>query len=479
MNEGVFNMATTARTSFPNRSGERPRAKRRTASAEQAGGLVASRRIKEFPLWFFLAYFIVTVLVFAFGPWPNDVDDPFAFYLFLAFAFSAFTIGYIQRARMPAARYIGRWDGPRLLTASIVTIMVLAVPTVYHAGNGSFDIVSAALNPGEAYQRAQERNLDATTGGGSLIGYFVVYIGALTAPLRALALPLTIVFRRRLKPRVLVFCLVVSSLLPLAVSIMLGTNKAVADLVLTVPWFIWLSFHYEGRRVTQKHLLTAGFAILALVVGFMLLLGRNIAARSGESDMGDFYAKLESTHHLKEGVWSLFPDTVKAAVVTAGGYGTQGYNGLAHSLAEPEFEWSYGAGHSLYLTSFVERWVGAGEISSRTYPHRIEQRTGWSARVRWHTIFPWLASDVTFFGVIPVMFLLGWLLAACWLDVVNGDNPVALGLLCYLLVMMFYIPGNNQVMQTFESYVGFWGCLILWAATRRRIASNQRWTAHQ
>ncbi|MBV9122201.1 MAG: hypothetical protein JO112_02425, partial [Planctomycetes bacterium] len=103
----------------------------------------------------------------------------------------------------------------------------------------------------------------------------------------------------------------------------------------------------------------------------------------------------------------------------------------------------------------------------RCYPARLECTTGYSAESYWHTIYPWLASDLTFPGALVFMGLMAYLLARAWSDSLRGDNPFALGFLAQILLMFYYIPCNNVRLQFAEEIITFWGLLVLWLGTRK------------
>jgi NhaP-type Na+/H+ or K+/H+ antiporter len=65
------------------------------------------------------------------------------------------------------------------------------------------------------------------------------------------------------------------------------------------------------------------------------------------------------------------------------------------------------------------------------------------------------------------MFLLGRLLALTWLDTLRGANPYAIALFSLVVIMVSYLPANNQVLQGPESLVAFFALLVIWAVTRR------------
>src|SRR4029077_7173796 len=107
------------------------------------------------------------------------------------------------------------------------------------------------------------------------------------------------------------------------------------------------------------------------------------------------------------------------------------------------------------------RPTGDRNIKKKAYPVRIE-KYGWDAQGLWSSIYPWIASDVSFPGTLVVVFLVGRLFALSWLDTLRGGNPFAVVMFSMFVIMLFYFPANNQMLQTGEALTAFWGTLILW-----------------
>jgi hypothetical protein len=93
---------------------------------------------------------------------------------------------------------------------------------------------------------------------------------------------------------------------------------------------------------------------------------------------------------------------------------------------------------------------------------------GWREGNQWHTLYTWLASDVTFVGVPLIIFLMGRILAQSWIDAVAKASPYAVVLFALLTIAVFYASANNQVLQTSETVTVFWAVLVLWLSGRRK-----------
>ena len=165
------------------------------------------------------------------------------------------------------------------------------------------------------------------------------------------------------------------------------------------------------------------------------------------------------------------PPNVRLGVLGLTAYVTQGYYGLSLALDEP-FVPMFGVGNSMFLYFNAIKLTGDSGIEKLPYPVRVEHSRGWGAYETWISIYPWLASDVSFPGVILVVFLIGRLFAMSWLDTVRGENPFAVAMLAQFIIMLFYFPANNQMLQSGEALVGFYGVMVLWLITRQRLTRS-------
>jgi hypothetical protein len=86
----------------------------------------------------------------------------------------------------------------------------------------------------------------------------------------------------------------------------------------------------------------------------------------------------------------------------------------------------------------------------------------------WHSIYPWIASDVSFPGTIFIVFFIGRLFAFSWIDSLQGSNPFAIAAFAQLLTMLFYFPANNQCLQSGEAFTSFLFIITFWLYYRRR-----------
>jgi hypothetical protein len=174
---------------------------------------------------------------------------------------------------------------------------------------------------------------------------------------------------------------------------------------------------------------------------------------------------------LDSPIMRIVPPGLQLPVGSFISYFIQGYYGLSLALKEP-FIFCYGVGNSYFLEGLSRHLVNT-PIFDDTYPARI-QASGWDAYGRWNSIYPWIASDLSFPGTIVFMFLLGRVFTLVWLDVAFCRNPWAVCLLPLLLTMLFYVPANNQVLAFPQAAMPFYVILVLWSFSRARGHAKRR-----
>jgi len=406
----------------------------------------------------FISYLNITVFLFAFGPWDFPVRDGTKLYGFLAFAHLSLFIGYISAAFGRPKGYYGRFKVERLVLISLCLNFALLIPTsAFRTGSIIPDFVAGLSNPGFVYKSTNEMRAQ---GGGA-----VEYIRIIVSPVLSLLLPLTFFYWGRLRPIVKFFS-VFSMFCFLAIYVATGTNKGIADFVLLVPCIVLAKFLAGQSKIKWQRII-----LWVLICGFMFGLFFSFFAASMNSRMGSQDAVVSflipnSQADLDNFIINQLPAELKAPVAALIGYSTQGYYGLYLSLEKP-FVPMFGVGNSMFLYHNAIKIIGMKEIEEMPYPIRTRE-DGWDGMAQWSTIYPWIASDVSFLGTIIVVFFIGRLFASSWVDTLRGDNPYGVAVFTQFLIMLFYFPANNQVLQNGEALFGFYGLLLFWFFTKQK-----------
>jgi hypothetical protein len=421
--------------------------------------------VRLLPILFFFTYLNFTVFLFAYGPWPWPIEDGTKLYAFLVFAHLALLFGYLSAAFGKPCGYYGKWKAERIVVLSLIVNLVLLVPTsAFRTGRGIPDVRGGLANLGSVYYAY---NAWRAKGGG-----LAEYARILLSPLLFLLFPLTIFYWQRLR-WIIKGLSVLSSLYFLAIFVAVGTNKAVADYVLLMPFIIAASHFAGSQRLNWRRI------VIVIVLGivcfslFMSFFTSGQISRLGSMESVSYFPFLGIFADSNNFLIRYLPPDVKVGAISLSSYLTQGYYALYLSLEEP-FVPTWGVGNSMFLYFNATELTGIQEIQDMPYPVRVQRHGRWDAYGHWSTIYPWIASDASFPGTIVVIFLIGRVFALSWLDTLKGSNPFAIAAFAQFVIMLFYFAANNQVLQTGEALTAFCGVLALWLFTRRKYVWRKR-----
>ena len=432
-----------------------------------------NKRIALFPIIFFQAYLATSVLTFAFGPWHWPVSNPLQLYSFLILAQVALLAGYLQAIKKQPRPASTKLRVPLMVTVSLV-FNYLLLPQIYegrtaqafHLGSASAEAIAGLTNPGFQYFKKQMYG-KIVSGQTTFMGYATL----LAFPVMWIAFPLGVVFWKQLSvsARVALVGFIVLDLLCWAAS---GMNKGVADFVILLPWMLVARKPAMLLNITRK---MARIGLITIIGGVALFaffsLGMFGRSGSGSAQPSLSVPRVGIEADLDSPIMRIVPPGLQGPLAMFVSYFTQGYYGLSLSLKEP-FVFCYGVGNSYFLEG-LSRHLFNPPLFGSTYPARIEA-SGWDPLGNWHSIYPWIASDLSFPGTIVFMFLLGRVFALVWIDVAFCRNPWAVCLLPLLLTMLFYVPANNQVLAFPQAAMPFYVILVLWSFSRARGHAKRR-----
>lgn len=293
-------------------------------------------------------------------------------------------------------------------------------------------VVNAVLNPGSAYLAkfdvfASQVANDTTSTAAQLLTIAAVF----SAPL----VPFLIVYWRHLSTGLRLLALVgIATYAALFVAI--GTLVGLGNvLIFAVVGF--MIARARGQRLGTKRSRRALLLLAVLAVAFAGYMTYNQSARI--QDVG-IAGKYEPNPIAR----AVVGDDLARGVTVMAFYPTHGYQGLSYNLEQP-FEWTHGRGAARALDSYLAQYGFGDSVSRDTYPQRTEYRTGWDAGINWSTIYPWLASDLTWAGAALFMVLIGWWLARWWYEATVLGSRIAMLLFAQIAVLVAYVPANNQL----------------------------------
>ncbi|BFN37903.1 hypothetical protein FMIA91_17820 [Fidelibacter multiformis] len=149
-----------------------------------------------------------------------------------------------------------------------------------------------------------------------------------------------------------------------------------------------------------------------------------------------------------------------------GFYISHGYIGLDYCLELP-FETTYGFTSIRGISTMFVKYLGVPDLFQNSYLVRNEMINGYPALSVWSTIFPWLASDFSFYLLPIIMGYVSFQFSLLWNKTIRTGNPYGYLLLGQFFIFWFMIPANNQVFHTLGNAASFFLILFLYAKNKK------------
>lgn len=318
------------------------------------------------------------------------------------------------------------------LKKSIFIMIILAPATFYFRTKGS----QGLSDIGEMYSAAQE-----TQGGaGRYLEYIRLFFGFHLFSVT----PILLYYWSELpsKERILGVICVISLILT---GIYSGINKNTFDFAIIAVCVFFIKNGFSVFKKPKNIIISCVMAVFLMMAG--LFFGETQSTRYGSAAVYGGNPRINSVHEHD------VSDGLPLFVYTAfSNYLTQGYRALDLAIGE-DFVFTWGVGNSTFLSRQFDRTFKTDFIN-KSYPARLD-KFGWNKFNEWSTFYVWIASDVSFFGVPIVMFIIGFYYSALGRTFVFFGDAVSFVMIFYLLLALFYLSANNQVMQSGESCVGF------------------------
>lgn len=238
-----------------------------------------------------------------------------------------------------------------------------------------------------------------------------------------------------------------------------GTQKQFGDIIIYLVAVLTARQALLGR-LRASTLLKIGLLVLAGTYVLLVLLAnryQNIGVNLDTLNGG-----LHPLVSYRGGSWleETLGSQLAFPIIMFTSYLSQGYYGLSLAF-EQHFTWTAFAGSSYSISVILNQLFGAPFFVEQSYPYLVGATTGWG-QSKWHTVFAWLASDLTFPGVVVFMGFVGFLYGRAWIEVIRFGNPFSLLVFAMLSVGLAYAPANNQLMHSPGGLAMTFGTLILY-----------------
>lgn len=444
------------------------------------------------PILLLELYLAFTVFMFFFGPVDWLVPNTPKLLLFLVVNYGGLWVGYwwgIKRDKSYIRRSnpeVGVVAAPRGVMTLILWSMLFNIASSLirvRAIRGDLGLVATALFfPGEAYREAQyvaQIDRDGGIAPGMAGFSWAFRISTILSVFNNIYFPLGLACWRKLRPAYKAL-FILSFVSTLAYTVGVGAKSWIGYLLFSsIPVAIY-KVHIATKRsnpggnrtfqmLSNLKLNTAKTQLLILTM-LCIFVGTVMffqVDRTEDSGVEFDIAKTMGGTYGVPNEQSIVPITggrMNFGFIMTCWYISHGYEGLALCMELP-FESTYGFGWSKALQVLLHNYLGGPDMFERSYLIRNEAHNGWPALYWWSTIFPWLASDTTFFGTVLFMLLIGFFMGRCWMNVVLTGNPIGFAVLAQLFILVFMFPANNALAQSLDGFFSFIGVMFFYAVS--------------
>jgi hypothetical protein len=432
---------------------------------------IITNKLINFPLKCSVSFLLITFIMFIISPWDWKLTNPIIFYIFNFAVFIAFILGYkfaIVNYKYSAVKTtkINKWINrsifiglisiyPRFLVFHSVSS--ISISDVYNK------VLLGILTPGLAYF---EKSMGSTQY--NSLSNPIALINMLTGPFVYFILFTGMYYWHSLsRIQKIGFLVILASHIVLYLSI--GTNKGIFDLVIVFP-FLLIAINPDMIRFTKRIFSVKRIFIIAISVVLITTALGFFAKGNKDRKQDYFYTNVATGQRINEDalILKLIPDVTADVYISLDSYLTQGYYALDLALGM-DFMPTFGFGNSFFLTSMGEKVTGKNSISDRTYQHRIEFAYQYSHYGKWHTAYVWFANDVSFWLVPLVVFFIAYFLATAWIDLIRHNDIFAVSVFSMLIIMVFYLPANNQILGFQSSALTLVFFFFVWQVRRKNI----------
>lgn len=444
------------------------------------------------PIYLTIVYLIASLVIYVLCPYNWPTKMPVLFWTLNVLYIAALVGGYFLGQRIHFRLKLIQWNEKTekylfvvLSVLSIFNFIVYLILVFRSYGLATLDfgklfaeMGKGLKNPGYGYYMhyMRQKSLDGTDVlGGTAFTVFNLGWSFLKMPI----IILSVLYFRKLKLYGKIFTVAYLALV-VVYYVSIGTNIQFLHVILLVLLPVILELFDLGfaGKLTPKKLIKPVCLVALCGVLFACYFGYMIQSRSNTYgyDVDEYQiaglsptqkpeeTEPEETQAPEETVPNQIPAAPKPTSrleklwMSGSSYLTQGYYGMSQALT---VDWTpmFGLGNSMFVVNIISGNIH--DIDQYTYQVKLEP-FGWDSDVRWHSIYTWIANDVSFYGVVVVMLLIGLIFGMMFKDAIVTQNPFARASVFFYILMMLFIPCNNQVGQTADNLLGFLMLILLW-----------------
>lgn len=391
-------------------------------------------------------YLAVTLILYQFGPYPWPTKKPQLFWMLIFLYHIAFIVGYCfcmksryrERDTVNLNQFMVKFVKLILIVnifISLVTIVRDFSLTSINLGD-IFERFMYGVKQPEMSYRLKIQTAENPAFGGKLMTIFLL----VSSFVPALAIPMGLIYFRKIGLAFQVLFLANVGL-EIVHYVGIGTNIGIFNLCITFIVILGLklvSFLYH-KKIDRRKLWLAIAVLFVLLLLFLFFFNKTIGSRlAGDAwlrySVGGIYPTVDCE------LYQFVPESLYKPIAMLTMYLTQGYYAMSMALELPWIP-MFGVGGEMFLQKYIDEFVNVSQFS---YAERLAS-FGWHPTVNWHSLYLWVANDLSFFGVILFMLVLGYFFAYFYRSSLKSKNSLSMVIFISLCTMVLFIPANNQI----------------------------------
>ncbi len=403
-----------------------------------------------------LLYLSGTVFMFFFGPITWKVKNPGIILFYLILYNVALGFGYwigIRRVRTkeenkPVSCHNLSKTGSQRITQLLVLgiffdiLMIIRMANTLNISEILSKMINGLVAPAMQYSIYFQEATAGNLYGGSIFSLFIT----LGAPICVAGIILAVFFYKDLSASSKVACWILVTL-HFGSKLISSANEGIFDLAIYIGVSVYMRAINENLTSKRGNISKKWRMLLVIVLGIILVgialtyFKNNIMGRT----LGNFtFGTLgENYYDPNSGINKYIPEPLFIVFVYLIAYLCQGYYGFSLSTL---VDWvpMFGMGFSSFLRRNVSDILGV-DLFELSYQKRIESVANWGGLKNFHSAYTFWANDVTRFGVIFVMFFIGYKFSSYYHDCVVKCKMTSIVMMPLMVTLILYLPMNNKI----------------------------------
>jgi hypothetical protein len=413
------------------------------------------------PLYFWLMYSIITIVIFEFGPLQFPVENKLILYLYLFGAHISIALGYysgfskfkgLKQEKLKLNLISKRW-------LKIISFIVL-IGIIFSFFRDYLSGVSISAAGEDAFEA---REVFTKERSGGVLGYIGAFFNVFELPYLAIG---ALNFKKLNFSPKSVFLLLIFRI---AYEAAVGSSRHGIMLLIVILFFSFLALQYTNQiKISLKLFFTMTICSIMVFLTYSSYISLNRQVNPIEDYTS--YMATNTKYEFKED--SIFIpkfsgdlQLINAGILTGYFYYTHAYHGLSNALNLPFKGTTLIFGHSDFSIRNLARVFGE-EVLDYSYHYRLISENQHTSSL-WITAYTWIASDVTFIGSFFLLYFFGSLFAKSWIGVLKSPTMISCSLFGWMAYFFFQI-NITFVPASLGTFISFWGVIILYKFTLKK-----------